>query len=148
MFKVNNRTGWVICTKIWCLYCQLGTYFTLCSTVSVANLKQVNGDWEDAEMVPSKILPKCCSDSGAYQNPAKQLRWSFCHLCLKLHLRCLTGFWICLCKNSQQRWSIRKGILKPATLLKKKLWYRFFPVNVAKFLRTPSLQNTPEWLPL
>ena len=28
------------------------------------------------------------------------------------------------------------------TLSKKKLWYRCFPVNFAKFLRTPFLQNT------
>ena len=26
--------------------------------------------------------------------------------------------------------------------LKKRLWHRYFPVNVAKFLRTPFLQNT------
>ena len=32
--------------------------------------------------------------------------------------------------------------LRPATLLKKRLWHRFFPVNFAKFLRTPFLQNT------
>ena len=32
--------------------------------------------------------------------------------------------------------------LKPATLLKKRLWHRCFPVNFAKFLRTPFLQNT------
>ena len=31
---------------------------------------------------------------------------------------------------------------RPATLLKKRLWYRCFPVNFEKFLRTPSLQNT------
>ena len=64
-----------------------------------------------------------------------------------------------------QRCSIRKGVLKnfakftgkhlcqslffnkvagvkPATLLKKRLWHRCFPVNFAKFLRTPFLQNT------
>ena len=29
-----------------------------------------------------------------------------------------------------------------ATLLKKSLWHRCFPVNFAKFLRTPFLQNT------
>ena len=28
--------------------------------------------------------------------------------------------------------------LRPATLLKKRLWHRYFPVNFAKFLRTPS----------
>ena len=29
-----------------------------------------------------------------------------------------------------------------ATLLKKRLWRRCFPVNFAKFVRTPFLQNT------
>ena len=32
--------------------------------------------------------------------------------------------------------------LRPATLLKKRLWHRCFPVNFANFLRTPFLQNT------
>ena len=32
--------------------------------------------------------------------------------------------------------------LKPATLLKKRLCHRCFPVNFMKFLRTPFLQNT------
>ena len=32
--------------------------------------------------------------------------------------------------------------LGPATLFKKRLWHRCFPVNLAKFLRTPFLQNT------
>ena len=32
--------------------------------------------------------------------------------------------------------------LRPATLLKKRLWYRCFPVNFAKFLGTPFLQST------
>ena len=31
--------------------------------------------------------------------------------------------------------------LRPATLLKKKLWHRCFPVNFVKFLRTRFLQN-------
>ena len=40
------------------------------------------------------------------------------------------------------------GIIKtlkvqgPGTLLKERLWHRYFPVNFAKFLRTPFLQNT------
>ena len=29
--------------------------------------------------------------------------------------------------------------LRPTTLLKKRLWHRCFPVNFAKFLRTPFL---------
>ena len=32
--------------------------------------------------------------------------------------------------------------LKPATLLKKRLWHRCFSVNFVKFLRTPFLENT------
>ena len=27
--------------------------------------------------------------------------------------------------------------LRPTTLLKRRLWYRCFPVNIVKFLRTP-----------
>ena len=34
--------------------------------------------------------------------------------------------------------------LRPATLLKKRLWHRCFPVNFVKFLRTPFLQNTSD----
>ena len=33
--------------------------------------------------------------------------------------------------------------LRPATLLKKRLWHRCFPVNFVKFIRTPFLHRTP-----
>ena len=36
--------------------------------------------------------------------------------------------------------------LRPATLLKKRLWHRHFPVNFMKFPRTPFLQNTSRQL--
>ena len=36
--------------------------------------------------------------------------------------------------------------LRPATLLKKRLWRRCFSVNFAKFIRTPFLQNTCEMI--
>ena len=68
-------------------------------------------------------------------------------------------------RSSHWRCSVRKGVLRnfvqftrkhlfqslifdkvagmrPATLLKMRLWYRYFPVNFAKFLRAPFLQNT------
>ena len=68
-------------------------------------------------------------------------------------------------RNSHQRCSMRKGLLRnfakftgkhlrqslflnkvaglrPATLLNKKLWHRCLPVNFAKFLRKPFSQNT------
>ena len=35
-----------------------------------------------------------------------------------------------------------QSIFSPATLIKKRLWYRCFLVNFAKFLSTPFLQNT------
>ena len=68
-------------------------------------------------------------------------------------------------RSSQRRCPVRKGVLRnfakftgkqlcqslflnkvaglrTATLLKKRLMHRCFPVNFAKFLRTPSLENT------
>ena len=40
----------------------------------------------------------------------------------------------------------KKGVLRnfaggPVTLFKKRIWHRCFPVNFAKFLRTPFFQN-------
>ena len=58
-------------------------------------------------------------------------------------------------RSSQQRYCVRKSVLRnfakftgkrlcqrPATLLKKRLWYRCFPVNFAEFLGKTFLQNT------
>ena len=66
-------------------------------------------------------------------------------------------------RSSHQRCSIKKGVLRnftkfmgkhlcqslikllasrPATLFKKRLWHRCFPVNFVKFLRTSVLRNT------
>ena len=36
--------------------------------------------------------------------------------------------------------------LRPATLFKKRLQHNFFSMNIAKFLKTPILKNTREWL--
>ena len=36
--------------------------------------------------------------------------------------------------------------LRPATLLKKRLWHRCFPANFARFLRTPFLTEYLRWL--
>ena len=68
-------------------------------------------------------------------------------------------------RNSHRRCSIKRDVLKkftkfigkhqchslffnkvaalrPATLLKKRLWQRYFLLNFAKLLKTPVLQNT------
>ena len=39
-----------------------------------------------------------------------------------------------------------KKLLRPATLLKKRLWQRCFPVNFAKFLGTAFLTEHLRWL--
>ena len=49
------------------------------------------------------------------------------HLCWSLFLIKLEAFWF-------------------TTLLKKRLQYRYFLVNIAKFLRTPILKNISERL--
>ena len=36
--------------------------------------------------------------------------------------------------------------LRPATLLKKRLWHRCFPLNFVKFLRTPFYTEHLRWL--
>ena len=36
--------------------------------------------------------------------------------------------------------------LRPATLLKKRLWHKRFPVDFAKFLRTPFFTEHLQWL--
>ena len=38
------------------------------------------------------------------------------------------------------------GGLRPATLLKKRLWHRCFPVNFVKFLRTPFFIEHVWWM--
>ena len=85
--------------------------------------------------------------------------------CKALRHSCFWESWIRLYRSSHQRCSVRKVALKnfanftgkhlcqslflnkvadlrPATLLKKRLWLRCFRVNFAKFLRTPLLKNT------
>ena len=51
-------------------------------------------------------------------------------------------------KISQENICARASFLikRPATLLKKSLWHRYFPVNFVKFLRTPFLTENLRWL--
>ena len=52
-----------------------------------------------------------------------------------------------LLQNSQENNCARVCFLnKVATLLKKRLWHRFFPVNFAKFPRTLFLTEHLRWL--
>ena len=48
MFKINNKdTRATPLPSFWCLCCQLWTYFTPCSSVSIVKFEQVNAGWED-----------------------------------------------------------------------------------------------------
>ena len=50
-------------------------------------------------------------------------------------------------KHLRQRLFFNKVAgLRPAFLLKKRLWQRFFPVNFVKFLRTPFFMERFWWL--
>ena len=54
-------------------------------------------------------------------------------------------------ENSQENTCARDSFLiklhaRPATLLKKRLWHRYFPVNFEKFLRTPFFIEHLRWL--
>ena len=48
-----------------------------------------------------------------------------------------TGKYLC-----QSLFFNRVAVLSPATILKKRFWYRCFPVNFPKVVRTPFLWNT------
>ena len=79
------------------------------------------------QVIPVSILSTPLSDSQK-QPPEVNVLRSFVkftgkHLCQSLFFNKVAGF-------------------RPAILLKKKLWHRCFPVNFAKLLRTPFLQNT------
>ena len=52
-----------------------------------------------------------------------------------------TGKQLFFNKVAGLRKCVLRNSLRPATLLKKRHWYWYFPVNFAKFLRTPFLQN-------
>ena len=45
-----------------------------------------------------------------------------------------------------QKWQKTDYGLRPATLLKNRLWHRYFPVNFTKFLRTPFFTEHLRWL--
>ena len=66
-------------------------------------------------------------------------------LFLEEWLLCFVYFLTILCAAVLQRCSVS---LRPATLLKKRLWHTCFPVNFAKFLRIPFLTEHLWWLPL
>ena len=84
------------------------------------------------------------SITGIFQRISQQLQSSqkqppevFYNKCVHRNFAEFTGKHLC------QSFFFNKVVgLRPATLLKKRLWHRCFPVNFAKLLKTPFLQNT------
>ena len=52
-----------------------------------------------------------------------------------------TGKYLC-----QSLFFIKSAVLRSANLWKKRLWHRCFPVNFAKFVRTPLFTKALQWL--
>ena len=69
---------------------------------------------------------------------------------LSLHHRCsIKKVFLDISQNSQENTCARVSFLmklRPATLLKKRLWHRCFPVNFDEFLKTPFLTEHLRWL--
>ena len=82
-------------------------------------------------------MEKCCPKNKYYQFKLKFCTkpYSNMHNSMVMIISCFLdrkcSFWANLLQK------IKIKIVRPATLLKKRLWNRCFPVNFAKFLRTP-----------
>ena len=70
----------------------------------------------------------------------------FCKKGLLRNFAKFTGKYMCQSLFFVIKKETLADVLRPATLLKKRLWYRCFPVNFAKFLRTPFLKEHLRWL--
>ena len=74
MFKVNNKdTKMTQMASLLCLYCELRSYFTPCSSVSNVNLEQANADWDSFKLEHLK---------------------PFAFFQIFLHLKCLEESWM------------------------------------------------------
>ena len=78
-----------------------------------------------------------------FVNPSKQ-NWSFRNSCPEVFCKkgVLRNFVKFTERHLCQRLSYKVAGLRPTALLKKRPWHRCFPVNFAKFLEIPFLQNT------
>ena len=84
------------------------------SNFLVANLRSLRGN--------RRSHRRCSVRNGILRKLAK---FTGKHLCQSLFFNKVSG-------------------LRSLTLLKRRLWHRCFPMNFAKFLRTPILKNTSE----
>ena len=107
-----------------------------------------------AKYYPNSVLRLICHENMQTNKYNNDFGFSNCKECTdslnykssRPDVFCQKGF-LEISQKSQENTCARVSFLiklqvAPATLLKKRLWHRFFPVNVAKFPRTPFSQNT------
>ena len=92
----------------------------------------------------------CKSNPRTYQISFLMSKWEVVRSC-RLEVFCgkgvLRSFTKFTGKDLRQRLFFNKVAgLRPATLLKKSLWHRSFPVNFRKFLKTPFFAEHLRWL--
>ena len=92
---------------------------------------------EEVEHKSNKDLFSSMTINLTLDNIQKQPPEVFCKKGILINFASFTGKHLC-----HSLFFNKVAGLRSATLLKKRLWHRCFPVNVAKFLRTPFLQST------
>ena len=105
------------------------SYFLIVQIILVKQLQQIFSCFILIvnALVRSRVARRC-SVKGVLRNLTK-FTGKLQHLCQSLFFNKVTG-------------------LRPVTLLKKRLWYRCFPANFAKVLKTHFLTETSGRLPL
>ena len=114
-----------------CEFCKISKneFFTehIWTTASETSNDDINIDTLENQITLETLLSsrvEVFCEKGILRNFAK---FTGKHMCRSLFLNKVTG-------------------PRPGTLLKRRLWYRCFPVNFVKFLRAPFLTEHPRWL--
>ena len=106
---------------------------------------QVGAIWKpDSGRIVSKTYISINSNLLSYKNWKRNLESSNTAPTLLLWVKVL--FWPKNADFFQNNADISKIKAWPAILFKKRLWHRCFPVNFAKFLRTPFFTEHLRWL--
>ena len=79
MFKVNNKdTRAMPLTSFLCLYCKLWTYFTLCSSVSIASFEHLITGWVTNWLVQALATKAFCHYFSKKNYFSVNLIWALC----------------------------------------------------------------------
>ena len=84
--------------------------------------------------------------SGQFVSHCKRQGWKNLACVCVVHQHPFERYEISCTRSIRPEVFCKKGFCRPATLLNKRLWHRCFPVNFAKFPRTPFLTEHLLWL--